>query len=170
MKYALTSLDYDTWSNFMAAIKYSEINSIIYGRQLIGVLLFWDPRSMWPSKPIGSGAFVAENMLMTRYDFWFTNISMPFPGEGYVNFGVIGIILFAFILSLVSKLTDEFYKYNDLRLILSLYVSFHMVFMLRGDLMSSFAYLVGILLAMFFVPLFLNRFNYDKNLLKFNSR
>ena len=124
---------------------------------------------MWPSKPIGSGAFVSANMLMTRYNMWFSNISMPFPGEGYANFGVIGIILFAFILSLVSKLTDEFCKYNDLRLILSLYVSFHMVFMLRGDLMSSFAYLVGILLAIFFVPLFLNRLNYNKHLLKFNS-
>lgn len=121
---------------------------------------------MWPSKPIGSGAFVAENMLMTRYDFWFTNISMSFPVEGYINFGVIGVILFAFILSLVSKLTDEFYKYNDLRLILSLYVSFHMVFMLRGDLMSSFAYLVGILLAIFFVPLFLNRLNYKASKIK----
>lgn len=166
VKYALTSLDYDAWSNFMAAIKYSEINSITYGRQLIGVLLFWVPRTMWPSKPLGSGAFVAENMLMTRYNMWFSNISMPFPGEGFINFGVIGIILFAFILSLVSKLTDEFYKYNDLRLILSLYVSFHMVFMLRGDLMSSFAYLVGNLLAIFFVPLFLNRLNYKVSKIK----
>ena len=60
----------------------------------------------------------------------------------------------------MAKPTDEFYKYNDLRLILSLYVSFHMIFMLRGDLMSSFAYLVGNLLAIFFVPLFLNRLNY----------
>ncbi|NLG83004.1 MAG: hypothetical protein GX490_10960 [Bacilli bacterium] len=28
VKYALTSLDYDAWPNFMAAIKYSEINNI----------------------------------------------------------------------------------------------------------------------------------------------
>jgi len=32
-----------------------------------------------------------------------------------------------------------------------------MIFMLRGDLMSSFSYLVGNLLAIFFVPLILNK-------------
>ena len=88
---------------------------------------------------------------------------MPFPGEGYINFGILGIILFAFILALVSKITDKWYKYNDLRLFFSLYVCFHMIFMifmLRGDLMSSFAYLVGNLLAIFFVPLILNKINY----------
>lgn len=154
---ALTSLDYDAWANFMAAIKYSEIESVTHGRQLVGVLLFWMPRSIWPNKPIGSGHFVAKNMLMTTYSFWFTNISMPFPAEGYINFGIIGILLFAFILSLLSKITDKWYKYNDLRLFFSLYVCFHMVFMLRGDLMSSFAFLVGNLLAIFFVPLFFNR-------------
>lgn len=153
----LSSLHYDAWSNFMAAIKYSEIESITYGRQLVGAVLFFVPRSFWPNKPVGSGHFVAENMLMTRYSFWFTNISMPFPAEGYINFGILGIILFAFILALISKITDKWYKYNDLRLFFSLYVCFHMVFMLRGDLMSSFAYLVGNLLAIFFVPLILNK-------------
>jgi len=157
VKQALTSLDYDAWSNFMAAIRYSEIESITYGRQLVGVILFFVPRSIWPNKPVGSGAFVAENMLMTRYSFWFTNISMPFPAEGYINFGILGIILFAFTLALVSKITDKWYKYNDLRLFFSLYVCFHMIFMLRGDLMSSFAFLVGNLLAMFYFPLVLNR-------------
>jgi len=160
VKQALTSLDYDAWSNFMAAIKYSEIESITYGRQLVGAVLFFVPRSFWPNKPVGSGHFVAENMLMTRYSFWFTNISMPFPAEGYINFGILGIILFAFILALISKITDKWYKYNDLRLFFSLYVCFHMVFMLRGDLMSSFAFLVGNLLAIFFVPLILNKINY----------
>jgi len=60
-------------------------------------------------------------------------------------------------LKILSKITDNWYQYNDLRLFFSLYVCFHMIFMLRGDLMSSFAYLVGNLLAIFFVPLILNR-------------
>jgi len=163
VKQALTSLDYDAWSNFMAAIKYSEIESITYGRQLVGAVLFFVPRAIWPNKPIGSGHFVAENMLMTRYSFWFTNISMPLPAEGYINFGILGIILFAFILALVSKITDNWYQYNDLRLFFSLYVCFHMIFMLRGDLMSSFAYLVGNLLAIFFVPMILNKVFYKRD-------
>lgn len=40
VKHALTSLNYDAWSNFMASIKYSEIESITYGRQLAGAVLF----------------------------------------------------------------------------------------------------------------------------------
>ena len=82
---------------------------------------------------------------------------MSFDFKDYINFGILGIILFAFILASVSKITDNWYQYNDLRLFFSLYVCFHMVFMLRGDLMSSFAYLVGNLLAIFFVPLILNK-------------
>jgi len=82
---------------------------------------------------------------------------MSFDFKDYINFWILGIILFAFILALVSKITDKWYKYNDLILFFSLYVCFHMVFMLRGDLMSSFAYLVGNLLAIFFVPLILNK-------------
>jgi hypothetical protein len=70
----------------MAAIKYSEIESITYGRQLVGALLFFVPSSLWPNKPIGSGTLVAENMLMTRYSFWYTNISMPSPSAP-VGFG-----------------------------------------------------------------------------------
>jgi oligosaccharide repeat unit polymerase len=137
VKYALTSLDYDAWSNFMASIKYSEINDITYGRQLLGSVLFWFPRSIWNDKPVGSGHMVAEQMLMTKYNMWFSNLSMPFPAEGYINFGVLGIFIFSFILSIISKITDEFFQHNDLRLIFSLYVSFHMIFMLRGDLMKD---------------------------------
>jgi oligosaccharide repeat unit polymerase len=164
VKYALTSLDYDAWSNFMASIKYSEINDITYGRQLLGSVLFWIPRSIWNDKPIGSGHMVAEQMLMTRYNMWFSNLSMPFPAEGYMNFGFLGIIFFSFVLSIISKITDDFFKHNDLRLIFSLYVSFHMIFMLRGDLMSSFSYLFGILFAIFFIPISLNKIFYKRGI------
>jgi len=47
--------DFDSYQNF--AIVFFE-DFITYERQLLGALLFWVPRSIWPNKPIGSGAFV----------------------------------------------------------------------------------------------------------------
>jgi len=152
---SFTSLDYDSWSETMATIRYVDTFGVTYGRQLYGALLFFVPRSIWPNKPIGSGHLVASEYLMVQHTMWFTNLSNSFPSEGYINFGLIGVVLFALMLAILSKITDEFEKHNDLRLVFAVYTSFHMVFMLRGDLMSSFSYLVGTLIAIYFLPLIL---------------
>ncbi len=153
---SFTSLDYDSWSMAMATtIEYVDLFGPTYGRQLAGAFLFFVPRSIWPNKPIGSGHLVASEYLMVQHTIWFTNLSNSFLSEGYIKFGVVGVLLFAMILALLSVVTDEFEKHNDLRLVFAVYTSFHMVFMLRGDLMSSFAYLVGTLIALFFIPLLL---------------
>jgi len=152
---SFTSLDYDSWSETMATIEYVDTFGITYGRQLIGVLTFFVPRSIWPNKPQGSG-YLIGTYLVGYHAMWFTNLSNSFPSEGYINFGLIGVLLFALMLALLSMITDEFEKHNDLRLVFAVYTSFHMVFMLRGDLMSSFAFLAGILTAIYFLPLILS--------------
>lgn len=152
---SFTSLDYDSWSMAMATIEYVDIFGTTYGRQLAGAFLFFVPRSIWQNKPVGSGHLVATEYLMVQLTMWFTNLSNSFPSEGYINFGLIGVLLFALMLAILSMITDEFEKHNDLRIVFAVYTSFHMVFMLRGDLMSSFAYLVGALIAIFFIPLLL---------------
>jgi len=152
---SFTSIDYDSWSMAMATIEYVDIFGTTYGRQLAGAFLFFVPRSIWQNKPVGSGHLVATEYLMVQHTMWFTNLSNSFPSEGYINFGLIGVLLFALMLAILSMITDEFEKHNDLRLVFAVFTSFHMVFMLRGDLMSSYAYLVGVLAAIFFVPLLL---------------
>lgn len=151
---AFTSLAYDSWSETMATIEYVDSFGITYGRQLAGAMLFFVPRSIWQSKPIGSGEFIGI-YLMGYHSMWFTNLSNSFPSEGYINFGILGVALFAVLLALLSIIIDEFEKYEDLRLVFASYTSFHMVFMLRGDLMSSYAYLLGALAAIFVLPLFI---------------
>lgn len=71
------------------------------------------------------------------------------------GFGVLGVILFGWILGRASAKIDSYltsrgeYGFADSVII---YIAFHMIFMLRGDLMSSFAYLIGFLLAVWFLP------------------
>lgn len=141
--------DFDSYQNF--ALVFFE-NIITYGRQLIGVLLFWVPRSIWPTKPIGSGAFVAE-----QQGFYFDNVSCNFFAEGYINFGIIGIFVFAVVLAYVTARIDKYYwnvvssdKNNYFQVIYFVLIGM-LFFILRGDLMSSFAYTVGFLFSIFIV-------------------
>lgn len=143
-------LDFDSYSMFMRVIK---DNIVTYGNQLLGVVLFWVPRSLWPTKPIGSGAFVAEEM-----DLSFSNISMPFFGEGYINAGIFGVILFTIALAYVTaKLDKQFWHITMRRNVADLSVINYfltlslLIFILRGDLLSSVAYTCGFLASFAFV-------------------
>lgn len=136
-------LHFDSYSMFMRVLKF---DIVTYGYQLLGVFLFWVPRSFWPSKPIGSGAFMADETNLS-----FSNISMPYFGEGYINFGYIGIVLFTFVLAcIMAKYDNQYWKaiYKQDKNIESIkyfiLIGFFMMIM-RGDLLSSFAFLCGYL-------------------------
>lgn len=141
--------DFDSYSMLVRSIVYVDHHGITWGYQLLGNVLFFVPRKIWAAKPIGSGAMIA-----TELGWSFNNISCPFIGEGYINFGILGIILFAIILSLVSKFADESYarviesesKYiNFIEIFYPFSLGF-LFFILRGDLMSSLSYYIGFML------------------------
>jgi len=134
---------FDAYHNFVRVIS---IDFVSYGYQLLGPLLFYVPRGVWHDKPVGSG-----HQLAYLEGFSFSNISMPFLAEGYVNFGVVGTVIFIILLSRLFTFLDNLYWslkpiytnhwfYNIYYL--SLGLSF---FVLRGDLMASFAYTFTIL-------------------------
>ncbi len=141
--------DFDSYQNFTLIVFE---NIITWGRQLLGVLLFWLPRSFWPDKPIGSGAFMAQ-----QEGFFFDNVSCNFFAEGYINFGFWGLVLFILLLSFVSARLDKTYwqiiyskKHSYFHVIYMVLIGM-LFFILRGDLMSSFAYTVGFLISIWFV-------------------
>lgn len=134
-------LNFDSYSMFMRVISG---NVITNGYQFLGVLLFWVPRSLWTSKPMGSGFYVAETTHLS-----FNNISMPYFGEGYINWGYLGVVLFAIVLAYVlAKLDKKYWTYthyqgktiNKIKYFMLLGL---LMFILRGDLLSSFAYTIG---------------------------
>ena len=145
--------DYDAYTMLTLACDYIETNGISCGYQLLGVLFFWIPRNFWITKPIGSGAEMANSL-----GWHFTNLSCPLPAEALINFSLIGVLMFALFIGYVIKLLDNLYWKNpdSNRLLDLLYpvVVILFFFMCRGDLMSSFSYMmayifIGLLLAYF---------------------
>jgi len=137
----LDSMNFDASQLFMATIG---TNTITYGSQLLGALCFFIPRAIWPTKPIGSGHF-----LVSSNDGWFTNVSMPFFSEGYINFGFIGIIIFISIIGSLCYYADKEYWKRPITIKSGYYLILlgAIIFIMRGDLMSSFAFTIGIMLS-----------------------
>ena len=142
-------LHFDAYSMMMRVIK---DDIVTYGNQLIGALLFWVPRSVWPSKPVGSGYFVAEQTNLS-----FNNISMPFWGEGYINFGFFGVALFTIVLAVfIARAESKFWNITvkqerNLDTILYYLLLGLLMFVLRGDMMSGTAYTCGIICSYYFI-------------------
>lgn len=132
---------FDAYQLFVRAIN-SDI--VTYGYQLLGALLFFVPRSIWPEKPIGTGSFLSNKIGLS-----FDNISMTFWGEGYINFGWIGLLVFILFMAVfTAKLDKTFWIINcksSNTLFPLVYVQLIglVFFIMRGDLMSSYAYTCG---------------------------
>ena len=137
------SEDYDAFSMIIQTKKYVSNFGITYGKQLFGNLLFFIPRNFWPNKPVGSGS-----MIFDAYNYSFTNVSCPLIAEGYINFGGIGIIIYALVLGYITSRLDYYYwfimrktKNNYCYLtIIYPYLLPILFFMLRGDFLSTFSY------------------------------
>lgn len=151
-----SQLHFDSYSEFMRVLQDDIVTN---GRQLLGVIFFWIPRSIWPNKPIGSGAYVAHEQ-----ELYFENISMPFIGEGYINFGMVGVILFVVLLAYFSEKLDRWYwtkivhRKKDIDCIGYFLIIALFLFIMRGDLLSSFAFTSGILCSFFFVKKYVLNF------------
>ena len=132
---------FDAYQNFMDVIR---TNFITFGWQLLGVLFFFIPRTIWVDKPVGSGYQLALNN-----SYSFNNISMPYIAEGYVNFGFIGIFVFTFALGFFCKIIDSNFlcKKNNFHFYVGVFYCAAIFFMMRGDLMSSFSYMLAGVLA-----------------------
>lgn len=144
-----TSANFDNYYNF-ALVLFSDLKT--YGRQLLGVILFWLPRTIWTNKPIGSGAYLAEEL-----GFNFNNISCNFFAEGFINFGLTGILIFVIFIAYITSRIDKIYweivsndETNFLKVLYFILLGM-LFFMLRGDLLSSFAFTVGFILAFLLV-------------------
>lgn len=148
-----STLHYDAFSNIMATMDYVVKNGFSFGFQLLSAFLFFIPRSIWEWKPNSTGKLIGE-YLIDDYNFQFSNLSNPLVSEGYINFGVIGVILGAIILAYVIMLMLRWFNSNHyLRKYLALYFAIHLMFLLRGDFTNGFAYFIGALLGALVIPI-----------------
>ncbi len=149
MTYSYTEGHYDAYSMMIQTIKGVEETGIYWGKQLLGSIFFFIPRSIWPEKPYGSGHTIMQNLGRD-----FKNVSEPIPAEMYINFGFVGMILAGFFAGWVLRKIDLIYweresaeniekkEYSFLSIFYPFLLSFFF-FMMRGDLLSSVAYLTA---------------------------
>lgn len=131
---------FDAYENFTSAFEASFVTN---GFQLLGAVFFFVPRSIWLQKPVGSGYEMAE-----RLGFQFNNISMPYLGEGYVNFGLPGVLVFSMLIGYLMAKIDSQFKYErvsvkafpNYSVVIYYFAIGALFFVLRGDMLSSFAY------------------------------
>ena len=133
--------DYDAYTMINQTIIFVKENDITYGKQLIGAMLFFIPRKIWLNKPLGSGYTILDTLGHS-----FKNVSCPLIAEGYINFGVFGVIIFSMFFSICScKLDLNYWKmiengkekvnYNLLSIIYPFLIPSYYILQ-RGDLMS----------------------------------
>lgn len=147
---SLTGGDFDAFSQTINTAWWVEMNGLAYGNQLLGVLLFWVPRSVWPGKPVDTGILLGE-----AKGYGFTNLSAPLPAELYINAGWVGVILGALILGFGMRRWDarseQRIQIDGVPTVLGCVIPFYMVMLLRGSLLQAAANLAVILFAWFFV-------------------
>lgn len=131
--------DYDALSMIINTFDYIKINGISWGHQILGVLFFFVPRSIWNSKPVGSGYTIRVAQGADH-----TNVSSPLIAEGLMNFGIPGILIFSMFFGKIAAYFDKIYWLkSDITRFIDIIYPFGIsmfFFMNRGDLLSSFSF------------------------------
>jgi hypothetical protein len=142
------SINYDSWANIYTAIEIAGAHGVQWGHQLLGSLLFFVPSGVWSGKPLATGIYLA-NYLSVNYSMWFTNLSAPLVAEGYLDFGFVGVILYAgaaacavMLLNRVALRSSKWVSFP-----LAVYGAVLLMIVLRGSLMISLGFASAALLA-----------------------
>ena len=142
------SINYDSWANVYTSVEIVRVHGLQWGHQLLGSLLFFVPSSLWTSKPLATGIFLG-NYLIAHYDMWFTNLSAPLVGEGYLDFGYAGVVAYAAVMAYLVTFLNSLARRQDkwAALPLATYASVFLMIVLRGSLMIAMGFGVAAFLA-----------------------
>ena len=133
------AVDYDAYSLIARTVHYVDAYGLTCGKQLLTSLLFFVPRAVWAAKSIGTGELVSSAQGQR-----FTDLSSPLAAEGYIDFGMVGVVSYAVILGLLIRRFDGGTPHQAR--LFSLFRPFGMLmlfFVMRGSLLSTWAYTVG---------------------------
>lgn len=150
------TLHYDAFSSIMVTIELVQERGFSLGFQLLSTVLFFIPRSIWVGKPYSSGQLIGE-YLIDNYHFTFANLSNPLVSEGFLNFGIVGVIVFAIVLAyFIVYMLGWLHSKNTIKKMLAFYFAVHLMFLLRGDLTNSVTYFIGVVIGVFLFFKFVN--------------
>ncbi len=147
---SMLSGDFDSFSQITNTIDYVSSNGITWGQQLLGVLFFWVPRSIWPDKALDTGTLIGA------WKFYnFKNLSAPLWAELYINGGwillVVGMFLLGVAIGRLDRKSEQRLSITRQPSVLVAILPFYLLIVLRGSLLQSVASMAVILLASAFV-------------------
>lgn len=146
------SLNYDAFCNIGIVIEIVEQRGLYWGEQLLSAFLFFIPRSLWAGKPDSSGMIVGD-YLIEDYDYYFANLSNPLVSEGFMNFGIVGVVLMAIALAMTIAYFLTWLASSDiLKRAVAFYFAVHLLFLLRGDFTNGYSYFVGTFIGLYIIP------------------
>ncbi|HEY2782772.1 MAG TPA: hypothetical protein VGI90_18455 [Steroidobacteraceae bacterium] len=145
------SINYDSWANIYTAIEIVKVHGVQWGHQLLGAVLFFVPSAVWSAKPLATGIFLAD-YLITNYSMWFTNLSAPLVAEGYLDFGPLGVVLYAAVAAFIVSGLNSLAKRSDKWIFypLAVYGAVFLMIVLRGSLMIALGFAAAAYLAFLF--------------------
>lgn len=139
--------DYDSVWQVSNAIDYWYGGAAVVGRQALGLVLFWVPRSTWLDKPVDTGVLLAN-----ENGYTVTNLSAPVWAEAFVNGGFVALILvFVALGFLLRRLDDRVgaaIPIGGLWVVVGAVFPGYMVILLRGSLLQATGTVVIILLCL----------------------
>lgn len=160
----LSSDDFDAYSIFCKIVEYTQREGFTWGSQIRSVIFFFVPRAIVNIKGQPTGELV-----FNYFNAFFSNVSAPIMGEGYIDFGIFGVITYAFAFAKILKSFDEKFwntkNSNEFTYyqIIEPFLLGMTIFIMRGALQPTFLRLMG-----FF--LFLIIFYIVRRVLKHNVR
>jgi hypothetical protein len=134
----LLNSDFDAYQQLLNTITFVEERGYQMGKQILGAIMLFVPNEFWTLKPIPSGPLVASTVNLR-----FTNVSSPIPAESFIDFGFVGVIIYAIVIGKLTFLADRYIKqkeklkeFSSIPLILLLTLSGQLTLLLRGALIG----------------------------------
>jgi hypothetical protein len=151
------SINYDSWANIYTSVEIVKVHGVQWGHQLLGALLFFVPSAVWSSKPLATGIFLAD-YLIVNYSMWFTNLSAPLVAEGYLDFGPLGVVAYAVVAAFVVTLLNKIARRSTqwVWYPMAVYIAVFLMIVLRGSLMIALGFASAALLAFAFASALLS--------------
>jgi hypothetical protein len=133
--------DYDSFWQIANALSYSLSDSMQPFRQILGSLLFWVPRALWPDKPTDTGV-----MLANFRGYSFGNLSAPMWAEMLVNAGVVavgvGFVILGVALASLDRRMAPAHVSGGWRGLIGAILPVYMMILMRGSLLQATGALV----------------------------
>lgn len=129
----LATEDFDGFQQVVNSIDFARDEGHSLGHYLLSAGLYFVPRSMWEGKADPASIDVA-----THRGYWFTNLSLPFHAEMFVEFGIVGMVLVVFLVARLGRRMDVAWQAAPLSSagLLAPYAAVASLLVIRGPLGS----------------------------------